>query len=202
MVRSSMRAAVASEMRSPLVSSRVISASERGPSARAAARSWRRSVVLSRVVAWSSSGRGGSTSGKGGPTPGGGGGGGGADHGVLAGGVAVEAVQRGGAAGDAGRGQPAAAAGVAGFGEQPEVGVGVVDAGGERVEVEAGAEGEPGGEVGGVGGAGLGRALREQEAAHQILEGAEPLRLDRCPVGSSELAGCGGGHKVGHGPGR
>src|SRR3954468_24201968 len=39
---------------------------------------------------------------------------GGAGHGVLAGGVAVEAVRRGGAAGDAGRGQPASAARVAG----------------------------------------------------------------------------------------
>src|SRR4051812_49877367 len=57
-----MRAAVASLIRSPLVSSRVIRASARGPSARAAARSWRRSVVLSRLVAWSSSGRGRSTS--------------------------------------------------------------------------------------------------------------------------------------------
>src|SRR3954463_13197653 len=57
-------------------------------------------------------------------------GGGGADHGVLPGGVAVEAVQRGGAPGDAGRGQPAAAARVAGFGEQPEVGVGVGGASG------------------------------------------------------------------------
>src|SRR4051794_14144355 len=127
---------------------------------------------------------------------------GGAGDGVLAGGVAVEAVQRRGAAGDAGRGQPAAAAGITGFGEQPEVGVGVVDAGGERIEVEAGAERQPGGQVGGVGVAGLGRALREQEPPHQVVEGAEPLRLDRRPVGRSELASGGGGQQVGHGPRR
>jgi hypothetical protein len=91
---------------------------------------------------------------------------------------------------------------VTGLSEQPQVGVGVVDAGGERIEVEARAEGEPGGEVGGVGVAGRGRPLGEQESAHQVVEGAEPLRLDRHPLGQRERVRCGGGHKVGHGPGR
>jgi hypothetical protein len=127
------------------------------------------------------------------------GGEGGADDGALPGGVAVEAVECRGAAGDAGRGQEAAGAGVAGLGEQAQVAVGVVDAGGQRVQVEAGAEGEPGGEVGGVGGAGVRRPLGQQEAAHQVVEGAEPLRLDRHPLRRRERAGRGGGHKVGHG---
>src|SRR4051794_41781346 len=105
MVRSSMRAAVASLIRRPLVSSRVIRASARGPSARAAARSWRRSVVLSRLVAWSSSGRGGSTSGDGEPgTAGWGGGGGGKARGAGGGGGGGGGGGRGGAARGAGGG--------------------------------------------------------------------------------------------------
>src|SRR4051794_7968444 len=173
MVRCSMRALTASLMRRPLVTSNVMRASERGPSARATRRSCLRSSSLRRLVACSSSARGRSTVAKG------------AVHGPLAGGVDVEAVERRGAPADAGGRQAFAVAGVALLGAEAEVGVGVMDAGGQWSHPNPLAEGEPGFEVGAVGGAGVGGPLGEQEAAHEVVGIAQALGFDGGPVSRS-----------------
>src|SRR3954453_20610100 len=82
-------------------------------------------------------------------------------HGPLTGGVDVVAVERRGPSADAGGRQALAAAGVSLLGAEPEVGVGVMDAGGQWSHPNPLAEGEPGFEVGAVGAAGVGRPLGE-----------------------------------------
>jgi len=77
--------------------------------------------------------------------------------------------------------------GVAEFVEDPEVGVGVVDAGGERVDAGLVAEGQPAGEVALVGLLG-GRPEADEVAGHQVVEGAEPLGECRQPIGHRDVA--------------
>ena len=72
--------------------------------------------------------------------------------------------------------------GVAELVEDPQVGVGVVDAGGERIDPGLVAEGEPAGEVALVGLPG-GRSEADQVAGGQVVEGAEPLGECRQPTG-------------------
>jgi len=83
--------------------------------------------------------------------------------GSLADGVAVEPGHGGHSPADAGGGELPTGPGVAELVEDPYVGVGVVDAGGERVDVGLVAEGQPAGEVALVGLAG-GRPEADQVA--------------------------------------